>query len=67
MIFECKIYDKHGKLIGIHSAEELEERDRQICLGFLPDKNRKAIENFEGRENEAIQDEHRLVITYKTN
>jgi len=60
MFFECKVYNKKGKVVKVHTSKELEERDRKICLAFLPDIERKVIENYTGEYHDSIQDEYRL-------
>jgi len=66
MFFECKVYDKNGKVVKVHTSEELAERDRKICLEFLPDGERKVIENYTGEDYDSVQDEYRLGIIEKT-
>lgn len=66
MFFECKVYDKTGRVVKVHTSEELEERDRKICLEFLPDGERKVIENYKGEDYDSVQDEHRLGVVEET-
>jgi len=46
MIFECRTYDKEGRLVKVHSAKELEERADRICQALLPECDREFIREF---------------------
>ena len=61
MLFECKVYDKNGKLAKVHTVAELEENSRKICLSLLSDIDRQIIENFDF----ASQDEYEVEIGNK--
>jgi len=60
MLFECKVYDKDGKLAKVHTVAELEENSRKICLSLLSDADRLIIENFDIPD----QDEYEVEIGY---
>jgi len=50
MFFDCRVYDKEGKLVRVHTAKELEEADDKKCQKMLPKKERFHIINFEKSE-----------------
>ena len=46
MIFECRSYDKEGRLVKVHSVEEIKGRFKGVILPVVDGRNRSLLENF---------------------
>jgi len=46
MLFECKVYDKNGKLKKTHTSKQLQKRSDKICMAMLLPCERRVVENY---------------------